>query len=140
VALTGYLFDTSVINRLAHPAIADAVERRGTQRVLCRCAVVDLEILYSATSPERYLRLRTMLEGGFTDLPITTEVMVAALDIQQRLAALSQHRGVSIGDLIVGACALVHKATVVHYDADYDRIAAVTGQSTEWVVPTGTVD
>jgi predicted nucleic acid-binding protein len=81
-----------------------------------------------------------MLEGGFTDLPITTEVMVAALDIQQRLAALSQHRGVSIGDLIVGACALVHKATVVHYDADYDRIAAVTGQTTEWVVPAGTVD
>ena len=140
MALTGYLFDTSVINRLANPAIADAVERRGIQRVLYRCAVIDLEILYSATSPERYLRLQTMLEGGFADLPITTEVMAAALDIQQRLAALSQHRGVSIGDLIVAACALVHQVTVVHYDADYDRIAAVTGQPAEWVVPAGAAD
>ncbi len=30
--------------------------------------------------------------------------------------------------------------TVLHYDADYDRIGAVTGQPTEWVVPAGTAD
>jgi hypothetical protein len=28
---------------------------------------------------------------------------------------------------------------VLHYDADYDRIAAVTGQPVEWVVPRGSV-
>jgi hypothetical protein len=26
---------------------------------------------------------------------------------------------------------------IVHYDADYDRIAAITGQATRWVVPRG---
>jgi hypothetical protein len=28
----------------------------------------------------------------------------------------------------------------MHYDADLDRIAAVTGQACEWVVPAGTVE
>jgi hypothetical protein len=27
---------------------------------------------------------------------------------------------------------------VIHYDHDFDRIAAVTGQPVEWVVPAGT--
>ena len=27
----------------------------------------------------------------------------------------------------------------LHYDADYDRIAAITGQPTEWVAPKGTL-
>jgi len=29
---------------------------------------------------------------------------------------------------------------VLHYDADYDRIAGVTGQAVEWVVERGSVD
>lgn len=36
---------------------------------------------------------------------------------------------------------LVDKSALVvlHYDADFERIAAVTGQPNEWVVPRGTV-
>jgi hypothetical protein len=30
--------------------------------------------------------------------------------------------------------------TVLHYDADFDKIATVTGQPTEWVVPRGSID
>ncbi|WP_420444157.1 hypothetical protein [Candidatus Poriferisodalis sp.] len=37
------------------------------------------------------------------------------------------------------ALARMHHLTVVHYDADYDRIAEVSGQPTEWVVPRGSV-
>ncbi len=29
--------------------------------------------------------------------------------------------------------------TVLHYDADYDRIAQLTGQSTQWIVPRGSI-
>jgi predicted nucleic acid-binding protein len=29
--------------------------------------------------------------------------------------------------------------TVLHYDEDYDRIAKVTGQPMEWIVPKGTL-
>jgi hypothetical protein len=30
--------------------------------------------------------------------------------------------------------------TVLHYDADFDHIAAVTGQPVEWIVAQGSVD
>lgn len=42
-------------------------------------------------------------------------------------------------DLVIAATAELNGATVLHYDVDYDRIAAVTGQPTEWVVPKGSV-
>jgi Arc/MetJ family transcription regulator len=29
--------------------------------------------------------------------------------------------------------------TVLHYDADFDRVARITGQPVEWVVPRGSV-
>jgi hypothetical protein len=28
---------------------------------------------------------------------------------------------------------------VLHYDEDYDRIAAITGQPTRWVAPRGSI-
>jgi hypothetical protein len=33
----------------------------------------------------------------------------------------------------------VNDPDVLHYDADFDRIADVTGQTSEWVVPKGSV-
>ena len=34
---------------------------------------------------------------------------------------------------------LRHQVTVLHYDTDFDLIATVTGQPTQWVVPRGSV-
>ena len=42
-------------------------------------------------------------------------------------------------DLIVAAAAEAAGLKVLHYDADFDRIAAVTAQETEWVVPRGSL-
>jgi predicted nucleic acid-binding protein len=33
----------------------------------------------------------------------------------------------------------VEGLTVMHYDADFDRIAEITGQPTQWVVEAGNV-
>ena len=44
-----------------------------------------------------------------------------------------------IQDLMIAAAAEAHGLTVLHYDADFDRIAKVTRQPTEWVVPRGSV-
>lgn len=140
MALGGYLIETSVVHRQTYPAVSARVEQLAVQRPLHRCAVVDLEVLFSATSPADYERRRTGLNNGYTDLPITPSVLARARDTQRRLAQTSQHRGMSLPDLIIAACAEVHGATVVHYDADYDRIAAVTGQPVEWVVPRGSAE
>jgi predicted nucleic acid-binding protein len=63
-----------------------------------------------------------------------------ALEIQGRLARQSQHRGISTTDLLVSAAAEDVDVTVVHYDGDFDIIAGVTGQVTQWIVPAGTAD
>jgi predicted nuclease of predicted toxin-antitoxin system len=64
-----------------------------------------------------------------------TETVDAALDEVMK----SQHRAVSLPDLLVAACAEANDLVVLHYDADFDRIAKVTGQPTQWVVPRGAV-
>ena len=56
------------------------------------------------------------------------------------LAKHSQHHGIRFPDLIIAACAEGAGLTVLHYDADYERIAEVTGQPVQWVVPRGSVD
>jgi hypothetical protein len=40
---------------------------------------------------------------------------------------------------MVAAIADVEGLTVLHYDDDFDIIAVITGQPTEWVVAPGTV-
>jgi len=62
-----------------------------------------------------------------------------ARQVQRMLAGRSQH-GRKIPDLLVAAAAEDAGLVVLHYDADFDRIAAVTGQECEWVVAPGTVD
>ena len=48
-------------------------------------------------------------------------------------------RTVPLPDLLIAAVAEQHGIAVVHYDADYDRIAAITNQPTLWVVPRASV-
>ena len=42
------------------------------------------------------------------------------------------------GHGVASAAAEVVDAVLLHYDSDFDRIAAVTGQATKWIVPRGT--
>jgi predicted nucleic acid-binding protein len=62
-----------------------------------------------------------------TQVDVTAAVMDRALAVHRELAAKSQHRHFRLPDLIIAATAEEHGATVLHYDADYDRIAEVTG-------------
>lgn len=59
--------------------------------------------------------------------------------MQRTLAERSQ-RGRKIPDLLVAAAAEELDLGVLHHDADFDLIAAVTGQPCQWVVPAGSVD
>jgi predicted nucleic acid-binding protein len=137
---SGYLIDTSVQMRAHREPVEARLEILGTNRLLYRCAITDLEVLFSAATPADYELTRQDLSASYADLPITTEVMARALEIQRMLATRSQHRGVGLADLIIAACAGVNDATVVHYDADYDLVATVTDQPVEWVVAAGTID
>jgi predicted nucleic acid-binding protein len=136
----GYLLDTSVLARAHRRPVADRIERLGTSRPLYRCPIVDLEVLFAATSPDNYRHRKSLLAASYTELPVTAEVVTRALEVQGLLAEHSQHRGVGIADLLIAATAEIHGATLVHYDRDYSTVADLTGQPADWVVPAGSID
>jgi predicted nucleic acid-binding protein len=107
-------------------------------REIATCGVVDLEVLYSADSRRTYRATSAYLQG-LPRASFDEECIRRALEVQDALAERSQHRAVSLPDLLVAACAERHDLIVLHYDADFDRISKVTGQPTQWVVPRGSV-
>ena len=70
---------------------------------------------------------------------VAAEDWQRALQVQAALADAGRWRAVGLADLVTAAVAERHRVTVLHYDGDFDSVAAVTGQATEWVVPAGSV-
>jgi predicted nucleic acid-binding protein len=70
---------------------------------------------------------------------ITQLTLGRAVAVQDVLADRSQQGGAKIADLLIAAAAEAAGLVVLHYDHDFDLIADITGQPTEWIVPAGTV-
>jgi predicted nucleic acid-binding protein len=135
-----YLADKSALARFeTSPEVNAVLDPLLVEGEVATCGVIDLEVLYSAETPRAYVRLAAGLRR-LPRVPMSEEVLDRALEVQGRLAKRSQHRGASLPDLIVAACAENAGLTVMHYDADYERIAEITGQPVQWVVPRGSVD
>lgn len=102
--------------------------------------IVTLEYLMGAQNADHYDRLELAL-SGFRSIAAEHTDWERARDVHRRLAALGpgHQRSVRIPDLIVAAVAERAAIAVVHYDEDFDRIAAITGQATHWILPRGTV-
>ena len=135
MALT-FLLDTSVIKRLAQPRVRQAVQPLAESGELARARITDLEVGYSARNEAEWDRLVAAL-GTFELVESTESHRRRALQVQRLLAQRSQ-RGRKIPDLLIAAAGEEHGLTVLHYDADFDLISAVTGQPCQWVVPSGT--
>jgi predicted nucleic acid-binding protein len=137
MALT-HLLDTSALTRLRVPAVRKAIEERARWGVLARAGISDLEIGFSARNAAEWDRLADAVEA-FELVESTAEHLRRARQVQRMLAAKHQ-RGRKVPDLLVAAAAETCDLTVLHYDADFDLIAAVTGQACQWVVPAGSID
>jgi predicted nucleic acid-binding protein len=137
MAVARYLADKSVWARLTEPAVRAAVAPRVDRGLVGTCPIIDLEILYSARTASEHEHFRAQ-RAAFEYFPMNDEIAQRAVEVQGLLAQRAQHRSVSIPDLLIAATAERYALTVLHYDGDYDRIATVTGQATEWVVPPGT--
>ncbi len=94
------------------------------------------ELLYSARNANSFAQWRLDL-SSLPYLQTTPEAERHLIDVMAALALRGQHR-TPIPDLILAAVAYVHGAVVLHYDSDYERIAEVTGQPQEWIIPQGT--
>jgi predicted nucleic acid-binding protein len=134
-----YLADKSALTRReTRPEVREIVEPLLLAGRIATCGIVDLELLFSATSPGVYGEL-TLALRALPRVPVTETVLDRALAVQALLAENSQHRAIPLPDLLVAACAESAGLTVLHYDADFERIAALTNQPIQWVVPRGSV-
>ena len=134
-----YLADTTVYVLQARN---DQVRRRFDDLLLegrlAACQMTALEYLNNAPDPRRYEQMWTAIHGQRW-IDVSTDAMNRALGVHRLLARMSQHRLFALPDLLIAAAAELNGATVLHYDDDYDRIAAITGQPVEWIVPRGSV-
>jgi predicted nucleic acid-binding protein len=106
--------------------------------LVARCTPTDLEAGFSSSSPAAHRAMR-QARSAWPFVAMDQAVLDRAVEVQDMLAALSQHRGAKIADLLIAAAAEAARLVVLHYDHDYDVIAEVTRQRTEWVVPAGAV-
>jgi predicted nucleic acid-binding protein len=136
--LATYLADKSALARLHLEPVAARLAPLLLAGRVATCAVIDLELGWSARDHAEWAAIIDE-RMGFGRVPVSAAVSERALEVQGLLAARGQHRAVPIPDLLVAAAAEAAQLVVLHYDADYDLVAAITGQPVEWVVPRGTV-
>ena len=129
-----WLVDTSAL-RPHVPAFADVLIPRVAAGMVSICLVTELEIGFSARSMVELDRVQREVLNLLHHVVLPVRAEARAREVQRELVARGQHRAVAIPDLVVAAVAEVEGLTVLHHDGDFDRIAAVTGQPTEWIVP-----
>jgi predicted nucleic acid-binding protein len=137
------LADTSawwVADRGTAGALRDDFDQRLVAGQLATCDMVRFELLLSTRNGGEMAEVAAEL-AAVPDCPIGKAQWQRALWVYQRLGDQggAHHRSVGYPDLLIAAAAESAGATVLHYDEDFDRIAAITGQSTRWILPRGSL-
>lgn len=133
-----YLGDTSALARLGQPAVAAQLGPLLESGLVARCTPTDLEAGFSSTSPVSHRAMREE-RSAWPFVEMTQPNLDRAVAVQDALAERSQQRGAKIADLLIAAAAEAAGLVVLHYDHDFDLIAGITGQPTDWILPAGTV-
>ena len=111
-------------------------------REIVTCEPVKLELLRGARNPADFARRRRELDA-LGQCPIPERLWRRAMDVYQALCdegpGNDYHRRVGHVDLLIAAAAEAAGVPVLHYDADFDAIAAVTGQAARWIAPAGSL-
>lgn len=133
-----YLADTSTWHWARASAARAALQAELDAGNVATCAIIDAELMVSARGSgdaDALIAERRALRW----LPTPDDVWDDVLATQRALVDSSRHRMVKIPDLIIAAVAQRQGATVLHYDADYEAIAEITGQPVRWLVPRGSL-
>lgn len=134
------LIDNSAWARRRKPGAGDRIAEALKAGDIVVCLPFVLEAGYSARSAEDHDAILRRLQL-LPRVEVSPDVERLALRAQSELAAAGHHR-LSPNDLVVAACAHHSGHGVLHYDRDYDVIAAHTSLefTSEWVAPAGTLD
>lgn len=134
-----YLIDTSAHARIDHAPVAGIIAGLIADRAAATCVTVDLEAGYSGRNESDVRSIANRRRSLHVLLPINETIAERAREVQLRMAARGQHRAAGVVDLLTAAAAEYHGAVVLHYDADFEHIAATTGQPHLWVSARGSV-
>lgn len=95
-----------------------------------------IEILVGSQTASDFVVDRGDLDA-MPRVALNETVVDRALEVQGLMVGAGTHRAPSPADLILAACAEMNGLVVLHYDKDFDLIAAVTNQPVEWLAPAG---
>ncbi|MEV0033651.1 PIN domain nuclease [Nocardia sp. NPDC050793] len=135
-----HLVDTSAAARIRHPPVRSVIAGLIADRAAATCVTVDLEAGYSGRNLADVQNIGQRRRSLYVNLPINETIADRAREVQLLMARRSQHRSAGIIDLLTAAVAEFHGAVLVHYDADFEHIAAVTRQPQVWVAPPGSLN
>ena len=133
-----YLLDASAYWRLSSPGLNPA-RRSEVSRWIARGLVAASTPLLLET---RAGRLEPPADPAALPLLwISEKAEVRAAELQRQMRAAHQHLGVPPLDYLIAAIAESHSAKILHYDADFDLIAANTDLATaaEPLAPLGSI-
>jgi predicted nucleic acid-binding protein len=134
-----YLIDTSAHARSQHAAVRTIIAGLIADRVAASCVTVDLEAGYSGRDSADVQAIARRRKELYVVLPVSELIADRARDVQVRMAARGHHRAAGVIDLLTAAVAEHHGAVILHYDSDFEHIAATTGQQHQWIVPRGSL-
>ncbi|MEU3147301.1 MULTISPECIES: PIN domain nuclease [unclassified Streptomyces] len=134
-----YLIDKSALARWTKPSVREVLKPLHERYLLAVCQPTEYEMIHSARDSAEATRISTWLHA-FDYLRTDDDGFTRALEVQRHALNAGFHRALSLPDLLIAATAEQNRATILHYDGDFDMIASLTGQPTQWVVPPGSAD
>jgi predicted nucleic acid-binding protein len=131
------LVDASALAHCAEPAVVARLVPLLVLDGLATCAAVVHELgAWDGTAPTA--ALAAFRQVPLRWLPTEDADLMRASEIQAELTDLGQP-ALPWSRLVVAAVASRYHATVLHATTDFEVIAKVTGQATEWIVAPGTL-
>ncbi|MFF8956552.1 PIN domain nuclease [Streptomyces sp. NPDC014894] len=134
-----FLIDKSALARWTKPGVKEVLKPLHERYLLAVCQPTEYEMIHSARDIAEATRISTWLHA-FDYLSSDDDIFARALEVQRHALNAGFHRALSLPDLLIAATAEMNRLTVLHYDGDFDMIASLTSQPTEWVVPPGSAD
>jgi predicted nucleic acid-binding protein len=129
----------SAFARANHPAVRDDWVAAAHRDQLHVGPLFRLEALY-ATADIAAFDERDRGLASLPNRPLTVEATAMARMAMRRLREeRPPYRHIPIADVLTAAVAVDHGLGVLHYDAHYDRLAAVMGFESVWLAPRGTL-
>jgi predicted nucleic acid-binding protein len=132
-----FVVDTSAWAREPRRHVADDWSQAMLAGQLWITPVVKLELLYSTRDQAEFGQLERRLDS-MREAPLDRSTVRAAVTALRELAATGPlHHRLPITDALIAAAAAERGVGVLHYDEHFDRLAAVLGFESRWIVARG---